>query len=418
MSRLVTLKRKEKKGKSFLDFKRNSLTSEFPSTFSQYAKGMGDIYYWPQGEFHVVTDTRLAKDILRSDQFSADRSRFFISRMPNLDLSLITDFFEVVSKMMVMSDGHEHFKRRSCAQKGLEDPILDNFKTQVEKAVITLIDQTFSQDQIEFVSTIARRLPSIVLADLFCIPSKDRENFFEWSNTMTAFFGGAVAYENRDGIRVNKAALALKNYFSHLIQKRQQKAGNDYVSHLLQAAKSFQLTSEEVISQAIMMLVAGQVTTTDQLGNNMFLLANHQDVQEKIRQTPSLLPIAIEEFKRFDPAVTFLFRVAKEDTIIADQSILSGETVFISNHAVNRPRGIKNADTINLTNKSPTHFAYGYGAHHCLGARLGRMQMNILFDQILKRSSKIELDPSEEAIRDHYSLAFSGFKKIPLRVSK
>ena len=91
-------------GKSFLDFKRESDSKTFPQDFTNYIKSKGDIYFWPQGGFHVVTQAELAKEVLDSKTFSADRSSFFISRMPNIDLRLLQDFFGVVSKMMVMSD--------------------------------------------------------------------------------------------------------------------------------------------------------------------------------------------------------------------------------------------------------------------------------------------------------------------------
>jgi cytochrome P450 len=122
-------------GKSFLDFKRESNSKTFPEDFTSYIKSKGDIYFWPQGDFHVVTQVGLAKEILDSKAFSADRSSFFISRIPNIDLRLLQDFFGVVSKMMVMSDDKAHLLRKRMAAVGFEDHIIERFKFKLEETI-------------------------------------------------------------------------------------------------------------------------------------------------------------------------------------------------------------------------------------------------------------------------------------------
>jgi len=403
-----------KDGPSLLDFKKNCSTLEFPNKFSRHLMDMGDVYFWEKGNFHIVNDPELAKEVLKSPDYSADRGSFFISRMPNLDLSLIQNFFSVVRKMMVMSDDQEHTHRRKAAATGFDEAVLEKFKSKMNSTIQDLLDEALKSDQIEFVSQIAQRLPSTVLAELFSIPTKDREDFFKYSNQMTAFFGGASQYRNEDGVEVNQAASHLKNYFRELIVERRESPGEDYISHLVKSQPRFNLTDDELVSQAIMMLVAGQVTTTDQLCNIMYLLSAHPEIQMKLRQDLSLLPNAIEEFKRYDPAVTFLFRVARAPTRLGNQPIQPGETVFVSNHAVNRSSKIEEPFKLDIHRKNVSHFAYGHGAHYCLGSQLGRMQMNRLFEQLLQRAPFIILNQSRPSERDHYSLAFSGFKTLHL----
>lgn len=404
-------------GLSFLDFKKNSSTSTFPDDFSHYVKSLGDTYYWDKGNFHVVTRAQDAREVLTSPHYSADRGRFFISRMPDMDLSLIQDFLSVVKKMMVMSDDEDHSKRRKIASNGFEDHILDRFAKTVELTVKKLVAEIKNEDQVEFVESISKKLPSTVLADLFSIPESDRENFFRSANIMTGFFGGASSYQNKDGVEVNEAAKSLKKYFEGLIPKRRDGKGEDYVSILLRAQPMTGLSDDELISQLIMMLVAGQVTTTDQINNIMFLLAKSPTLQHQIKETPELLPNALEELKRIDPAVTFLFRVARADTFIGDQPIKNGDVIFISTHCVNRdlPSEERPHD-IDIARKS-IHFAYGHGPHYCLGAKLGRLEIRLLFEEILKELPLLTLNPELESLRDHYSLSFSGFKTLHLKKS-
>lgn len=398
---------------SFLEFKKACTTSEFPNRFARYVMEKGDVYHWPMGPFHVVTKADLAKQVLKSEDFSADRSSFFLSRMPNMDLRLITDFFNVVRKMMVMSDGVEHASRRKAAALGFDDAVLERFEKRVETTVQTLLEKAFAKKQIEFVSEIALQLPSTVLADLFAIPEEDRVEFFRRSNKMTAFFGGASKYENPDGIEVNNSASQLRDYFQNLISERRKNPGEDYISSLIHAQEIFKLTDEELTSQAIMMLVAGQVTTTDQICNHFYQLAQNPDLQLTLRESPELLPAALEEMNRFDPAVTFLFRVSKKDQWLGGQLIQAGETVFISSHAVNRDLGMESPFRLDLRRPmNVQHFAFGQGSHYCLGAKLGRLQMKALFHLLITERPFFSLDTARSSLRDHYSLAFSGFKEI------
>ena len=231
---------------------------------------------------------------------------------------------------------------------------------------------------------------------------------------MTGFFGGASKYQNADGIEVNNAAKSLKEYFEKLIIERRSSNGEDYVSIIVRAQKMTQLSDDELVSQMIMMLVAGQVTTTDQINNIMYLFAAHPEMQLTVKNNLSLLPNAIEELKRFDPAVTFIFRVARADGVLNSQPIKTGDVVFISTHCVNRDLpNEERPDEIQIERKS-AHFAYGHGPHYCLGAKLGRLQIRLLFEELFKELPLLVLNKEAESRRDHYSLSFSGFENLEL----
>ena len=183
---------------------------------------------------------------------------------------------------------------------------------------------------------------------------------------------------------------------------------------VLKMQSVFDLTLDEVTSQLIMMLVAGMATTTDQLNNCMFLLAERPELQEELKQNPKLISNALEEFKRIDPAVTFIFRVARNSTKIGEQDIKPGDVIFISTHAINRDLPPEtNPEVINIHRKA-AHFAYGYGPHYCIGAKLGRMEMQGLMEEMMNELPVLILD-DKESPRDHYSLSFSGFKALHLK---
>lgn len=386
-----------------------------PEQFSQHLREMGDIFWWEPGQFWVITSYQLAKKVLTSEDFSCDRSPFFISRMPEMNLSLITDFFKVVSQMMVMSDAPEHTNRRRVCYHGFSTHCLEQLKPLIDRTITNCLSE-FSADQpFDFVSQLAQNIPSVTLAELFAIPDSERLDFYHWSNNMTQFFGGSTSYRDEDGIKVNQSAKQLYHYFADLMIQRRRRPSQDFLSILLEHQSHFGLTDDELISQAIMMLVAGQVTTTDQLCNNLFILLNEPGLWQQVRKNLDALDAYIEECNRLDPAVTFIFRVTKNENMLGDQLIEKGKVIFISTHAINRdPHYFTSPDKIRLTQKQVQHFSYGYGGHFCLGAKLARIEMYHIFKTLLQQYPSLSLDANRPVKRKHHSLSFSGFEQIYL----
>ncbi|MGQ3887892.1 cytochrome P450 [Legionella sp. CNM-1927-20] len=387
-----------------------------PAQFAQHLCEMGPLFWWDPGKFWVITKYDLAKQVLLSPDFSCDRSPFFISRMPKMDLSLIQDFFRVVSKMMVMSDVPEHTARRRICYHGFTNQKLAELKPLIEQTLLNCLNSFIPNNSFDFVKEIAQVIPSTTLAELFAIPEDERLDFYNWSNNMTQFFGGSTSYFNEDGIKVNKSAQNLYNYFADLIHRKRANPTDDFLSILLQHQEHFGLSDDEIISQAIMMLVAGQVTTTDQLCNNLYIMLSTPGLWQKMLAELNYLDNYIEEANRLDPAVTFIFRVTKNDTYLGDQFIKAGSVIFISTHAINRdPEYFPEPEDIKLDLRSNAHFSYGYGGHFCLGAKLARMEMNLVFKSLLQYYPNLRLASHLPAIRKHHSLSFSGFEQLWLK---
>jgi len=211
-----------------------------------------------RGQFWLVTDFGLATEILKSPDFSCDRTSFFISRMPNLDLGLVKDFFGVVGKMMVMSDGRDHLKRRKLRRWVWLTRCSIGSCRPSRRTVDRLIDGLAEKPNVDFVTDIARALPSVVLADLLRIREQEREDFYRWSNNMTQFFGGSSQYRNEDGVEVNHSASRIRDYFVGLMGERRASPARIFLSVLLKHQAEFGLEDAEVVSQAVMMLVRGR----------------------------------------------------------------------------------------------------------------------------------------------------------------
>lgn len=397
---------------SLLDVKINST----PEEYATFLRGMGDIYWWERANFWVITNHQYAKSILTSPDFTCNRAPFFISRMPNIDLNVLQDFFPVVGNMMVMSDPPQHTARRRICYDGFTNQSLAELSPLIDKTIDKQLKKCREKGMIELVEDLAMIIPSTILADFFHIPEDERSSFYEWSNNMTQFFGGSSQYRNEDGIEVNHSAKSLRNYFTDLMAERRKKPQNDFLSILLQHQKAFELNDEEIISQAIMMLVAGQVTTTDQLCNNVYTMMTTPGILNAIRSDPNMIDAALDELNRLDPAVTFIFRLAKVDTIIGHQPVKAGDVIFISTHAINRdPHVFNHPNDFILTRKNNPQLSYGFGGHYCIGAKLAKIEMEKCFKQLTSQFSNLKLIDNDLPKRKHHSLAFSGFERLPLK---
>ncbi len=380
-----------------------------PAEFARLLRARGPVFRSEADRFWVVSDHALALSVLKGEDFSADRSAFFASRCP---FARIGRFLGVVKRMMVTSDPPQHTARRRLAALGLADGVLDEFRPAVDRAVGRLMAGAGAGGRLELVRDLALPLPCEVLADLFAVPPERRADFQRWSNAMTQFFGGGSDTVERDAFHADEGAASLHGYFTELIAARRRRPQGDFLSRLLAGQAALGLDDDEVISQAVMMLVAGTVTTTDQLCNNAYVLLT----QGPARLDSACLEPALEEGTRLDPAVNFVFRAAARDTRLGTAAIKAGELVFISNHAVNRdPRVFADPDAFRLDRGMNPHLSYGAGIHACLGAKLGRIQMKALFSRLLERRPRL---PSDAApVRKQQSLAFSGFESLTLEVS-
>ena len=241
--------------------------------------------------------------------------------------------------------------------------------------------------------------------------------FSEDYTTLLNYLEKGVKSENVEILLYKEIDMSTKiqespDYFKDLIQKRRAAPGEDFLSVLLQYQTHYGLTDDELISQAIMMLVAGEVTTTDQMCNNLYTLMTTENKAALLSNAADGLSSILEECARLDPAVTFIFRVCQEDTVLADQTIKKGDVIFISCHAVNRdPNIFEHPNKLDPVSHNAKHLSFGYGGHFCLGAKLGRLEMSMVFESLFKHFPNLKLDLSQCA-RKHHSLAFSGFEKM------
>lgn len=392
-----------------------------PSEYADFIKTLGEFSWWRGGDYWLVTEYNLAKDILTDSRFSCDRTPFFLRRMKAIDLPVIQHFYAAISKMMVMSDEPEHQPRRRICFHGIVYYMQNNLPTMIHNHLQTYLNK-IKTNHFDFVKEIAMPLPADVMSDLFAIPASEKTRFYKASHDMTMFFGGASKYTNKEGAQVDQNAKYLNNILAEVIAYKKKNLSDDFISILLSKQSEYNLDDDDLISQMIMLLVAGQVTLTDQMCNNFYTIFNlntsieNNNFLDYLRLNPDKIDDALIEANRLDPAVTFIFRVASSDFNYSGQAIKKGDAVFISSHAVNRdPQVFSEPNTFNINNSKlhAKNYSFGYGKHFCLGSKVAMLQMRLTLSSLLDRYKSIAVDQANSH-RAHESLAFSGFHSLAL----
>jgi cytochrome P450 len=235
-------------------------------------------------------------------------------------------------------------------------------------------------------------LPVIVIAEMLGVPPEDRHRFKEWSDKIVATLGGPftppeVLQEGRVAVE------ALAEYIGDVIAERRAEPKEDLISGLIAAEEGGQvLSEEEIFATCILLLVAGNETTTHLISNAMLALFRNPEQMERLRNDLSLMPSAVEEFLRYTGPVHGTGRVPKEDIEIAGHVFHEGEMVFTLLAAGNRdPSHYPDPDKLDVGRNPTDHLALGDGIHFCLGAPLARAEAQIAIGTLLDRFPKLRL---------------------------
>lgn len=390
-----------------------------PLQFARYFKNKGPLYFKEMEKLWIVSNHSLAKQILLNPQFSCDRTAVFTANLESGNAKLMMDFLSLVTNMMVMSDAPKHTLRRRICYEGFGSQVIHEWSDLARQYIQTQINLCKNKNSLELVEEIAIKIPMEIFANFFNIPETLREEFYLISNTMTQFFGGSIINDPVNLKKVNAGAKALKSFFTELLEMKRQSPSDDFLSSLIKHQNSFELTDDEILAQTVMILLAGQVTTTDQFSNNMYTLLSNPDVfsilQNNMHAAHFSMENVIEELNRLDPAVTFIFRIAKEDYLFEEQQIRAGDPVFIATHAVNRDDSVfQQPDLCNFFRESNPHFSYGFGSHYCFGAKFANKIMRVCLEEMLNAFPNLRLNEALPPIRKHESIAFSGFSQMSL----
>jgi cytochrome P450 len=313
--------------------------------------------------------------------------------------------------MMILMDPPEHDELRNLVNRAFTPRRIGALEPRVRQIARELIDGFAGRGVCDLWAEFAAPLPTTVIAELLGIPPADREMFKEQSTAVVAAAGPTSG--SMQGSSAGEANRILAEYLAGQFEEKRRRPGDDQLSDLLRAEVSGRkLTVPELLGFAILLLIAGNETTTNLIGNAILLLDRHPDQRRRLAAEPGLIARGIEEFLRCDSPVQGLERDLCEDLDVQGQRIPAGSKLFLLVAAANRdPRRFAEPERFDVTRWPNRHLAFGFGTHFCLGASLARLEARVSFEELLARLPDFHVSGPVERL---HSAVIRGLLRVPL----
>lgn len=314
---------------------------------------------------------------------------------------------------MLLMDDPGHRRLRELVRHPFKPKAIERWRERVRTVARRYVD-AIEDEEFDLIALVANPIPTVVIAELLGIDPAMHGDFKVWSDDIikTAF---SAINDPADVARAETAREHLEAFFSKEIEKRRQAPSDDLISSMIRAEESGDRLSDlEIVMQCNLLLLAGNLTTSDLIGNAVMALARHPDEQTRLRGDRSLMKNAVEEILRFDSPVTNSGRIAHEDLEIGGVPIAKGDALGVSLSAANRDPAVHpDPDRFDITREQIHLQSFGGGRHFCLGAHLARLEAAETLDALLDRFRSIELGSG--AIEYAANPSFRGLSTFSVR---
>ena len=316
-------------------------------------------------------------------------------------------------RIVIAADPPDHTKLRRLVSGPFAAREMAHLEPRIRGLCNDLVDDLLASDAPDLVTQVAIPLPVIVIAEVLGIPADRRTDFKRWSDDMVGGLSGELDLMSRQ-----QSAFEMFEFFSQAVIERQTNPGDDIISALVSRSNNLedeQLTVPELVAFCILLLIAGNETTTNLVANAAHAFFAHPDQWDLLRKDPSLASAAVDEALRYDGPVKALLRMPDHDTKIAGTKIPAGARVMPLFSSANRDEAtFPNADVFAINRGSDDHIAFGYGIHHCLGAPLARLETRILLETLARRVERIEPRGGGTPVA---SPILRGWQSVPVTVT-
>lgn len=361
---------------------------------------------------HKWVVTRYADALTVFHRFSAN-CIVTPEQLKAMGLSTLTPLAEVLVRQMLFLDPPAHGRIRSLASRAFTPRRVEGLRAQIQSITDKLLDAVQDNGHMDVIADLAYPLPAMVNAEMLGLPPSDWKQLTQWSGVFAEVLGNFQYNPDRAG-HVLRHLETMSAYFLAAVHDCQKHPREGLISALVAAElDGDRLTEEEVVANAILIMVGGQETTTNLIGNGLLTLLRHPNQLEKLRADLSLMPSAVEELLRYECPSQQTTRLALEDTELGGKLIRKGQTVMVVMGAASRdPERFPDPDRLDICRQDNRHAAFGWASHFCFGAPLGRLEGQIAFSTILRRLPNLRLEPGPLTWRAN--LGLRGLTALPV----
>jgi cytochrome P450 len=374
------------------------------------------LHYVEADQFYVASRYHDVLEVLRQPRlFSSELGMGSLMRgevSPRLARPVTShvDVDIAALRILIATDPPDHTMLRRLVSRGFTPRAIAALEPRIRHVADACVDALLAASETgegDFVRHLAEPLPVLVIAELLGIPGERRAEFKRWSDDVVGVLSGSG-----DTDRAQQSMIEMFEFFVAAAEDRRRRPTGDLVSALVEQSDDGTLEPMEIVTFCILLLIAGNETTTNLLGNFMAVLFGLADLDERLRREPSLIPAAIEETLRYDGPVQGLFRATREPAHLAGTHLGTGSRVLVLFGAANRDdEQFAEPDRFRPQRNPRDHLGFGAGIHLCLGAALARLEARVALEQLFARSSQVT--PTAPATRVN-SFILRGFSRMPV----
>ncbi len=322
----------------------------------------------------------------------------------------------LLTRMMLFTDPPDHTRLRALANRAFTPSRVEALRPRITSIVDEQLAEV-DEGEWDLIEGLAYPVPVIVIAEMLSLPASDRGLFKRWSDDVIAVAAG-VGDDPERRERGLRSAKALAEYFGALVAELRAHPNDTLLSGLVEAEEAgTRLTGEELLANAILLLMNGHETTTFAIGNGMLALLRHAEELARLRDDPGLIRSAVEEILRYDGSVQMRGVGAGDSFAVDAAEIRAGQTLWLAIGATGRdPRQFPEPDRFDIGRSPNRHLQFGIGPHFCIGAALARAEIQLALAGLLARFRQIEL--ATDDIHWHEIAVFRGPKAVPLALSR
>ncbi|MCX2978618.1 cytochrome P450 [Candidatus Marimicrobium litorale] len=322
------------------------------------------------------------------------------------------------AQMLVNMDPPKHQKFRRIGRNAFTPKAVENYHETFSRYAREIIDKVASRGQCEFVYDVASELPLMAILDLCGVPKEDRKKIFKWTNQMMFMEDSDMSGDDPEAT-AQEASANIYLYAGELAKKHAETPLTNIVGALLDGiVENEKLTETEFQLFFLLLIVAGNESTRSVTAHGMRLLMEHPDQLQMLVDNPDLIPDACEEMLRYNAAFSGMRRTLKEDVELGGQQLLKGDKLILHWHSINLDETVFDdplSFDITRSQRMPglyrEHRAFGIGQHFCLGSHLARMEMHIMFKELLPRLKNPKFSAPVKYVRDYF---VNGIKEMQI----
>ncbi|MBZ5712521.1 cytochrome P450 [Nannocystis pusilla] len=371
------------------------------------------------GWWAVTRHADVTQILRRPDVFSSDTGLDRL-RPPYVEDRAWQEIERSRGPSMVNSDPPAHTRLRRLIAGAFAPRAMARIEARVHEITADLLDRIVGCERFDVVDDLAIPLPVTVIAEMLGVDTRDKADFKRWSDELLEF--GQLTREQRmspaASARLVKSRCELIAYLEACVEARREAPRDDLISELVRAeSEEGKLTANEVLGMLVLLLIAGNETTTNLIATGTHLLLEHPEALAELRADPSLVPNFLEEVLRYDGPVTMLFRRTTEAVEVAGTTIPRGALVLPLVAAANRdPDQFSAPDRFDIRRDTRGHLGFGHGIHFCVGAPLSRLEGRIAFTELLRRLPPFARVDTRPSWRDNST--FRALQSLRLRFER